>query len=42
MNVETLRQILEKMPDDYEVKYIDRDISSNFEVDVENKLLILK
>lgn len=42
MNVETLKQILEKLPEDYEVRYIDRDISSNFEVDVENKLLILK
>ena len=42
MNVETLRSVLEKVPEDYEVKYIDRSIGNSFEIDVDNKKLILK
>ena len=42
MNVETLKQILEKIPDDYQVKYQDKNISTVFEIDVENQRIILK
>ena len=42
MNVETLKAVLEKLPDDYEVKYQDKRISDTFEIDVENKEIILK
>lgn len=42
MNVETLKTILDKIPDDYEVKYNDRSINNNFEIDVDNKVIMLK
>ena len=42
MNVETLKMVLEKLPDDYEVKYQDKRINDTFEIDVENKEIILK
>ena len=42
MNVETLKAVLEKLPDDYEIKYIDRHIKNTFSVDVDNKVLILE
>ena len=42
MNIETLKQILEKIPGDYEVRYQNNIVKSNVEIDVENKRLILK
>lgn len=42
MNVETLKAVLEKVPDEYEVKYQGKRILDTFEIDVENKRLILK
>lgn len=42
MNVETLKKILEKIHDDYEIKYIDRHIKNTFSVDVDNQVLILE
>lgn len=42
MNVETLKQILEKVPEDYEIKYIDQHIKNTFRVDVDNKVVILE
>ena len=42
MNVETLMCILEKVPDDYQVKYQDKRILDVFEIDVENHEIILK
>ena len=42
MNVETLKQILEKIPGDYEVRYHDHVITGTVEIDTENKRLILK
>jgi len=44
--VEVLRQILEKVPDDFEVAFIDEDIlrtvSDKVEIDVSGKMIILK
>ena len=42
MNVETLKQILEKVPDEYQVKYQGKRILDTFEIDVENQEIILK
>ena len=42
MNIETLKQILEKIPGDYEVRYHDHIVTGTVEIDVENKRLILK
>lgn len=42
MNVETLKAVLEKLPDDYEVKYQGKRILDTFEIDVENREIILK
>ena len=42
MNVETLKTILERIPDDYEIHYQDYRIQNNFTIDVDNKKLILK
>ena len=42
MNVETLKKILEKIPDDYEVMYNDKRITNTFQVDVDNEKLILE
>ena len=42
MNVETLMCILEKVPDDCQVKYQDKRILDVFEIDVENHEIILK
>ena len=42
MNVETLKKILEKIPDDYEILYIDQRIKNTFQVDVDNEKLILE
>lgn len=42
MNVETLKAVLEKIPDDYEVKYQGKRILDTLEIDVENKEIILK
>ena len=42
MNVETLKQILDKVPDDYEIKFQDRSIKNSFTVDVDNRRLILE
>ena len=42
MNIETLKQILERIPGDYEVRFQDNIVKSNVEIDVENKRLILK
>ena len=42
MKAETLRQILDKVPDDYEIRYQDKRLGNSFEIDVDNKVLILK
>ena len=42
MNVETLKAVLEKVPDDYIIKYQENRILDTFEIDVENKEIILK
>ena len=42
MNVETLKKVLDKIPDDYEVRYNDRSIRNNFSVDVDNQVLVLE
>ena len=42
MNVETLKQILEKVPDDYEIRYHDKRLGNIFEIDVDNQVLILE
>ena len=42
MNVETLRSVLEKVPDEYQVKYQGKRILDTFEIDVENQEIILK
>lgn len=42
MNVETLKKVLDKIPDDYEVRYNDRSIRNSFSVDVDNQVLILE
>ena len=42
MNVETLKKVLDKIPDDYEVKFNDRSIQNTFKIDVDNQVLILE
>ena len=42
MNVETLKAVLDKVPDDYIIKYQENRILDTFEIDVENKEIILK
>ena len=42
MNVETLKKILEKVPDNYEIMYNDKRIKNTFQVDVDNEKLILE
>lgn len=42
MKAETLKAVLDKIPDDYDVRYQDKNIDNNFEIDVDNKVLILK
>ena len=42
MNVETLKKVLDKIPDDYEVRYNDRSIRNSFSVDVDNQVLVLE
>ena len=42
MKAETMKAVLDKIPDDYEIKYIDQHIKNTFSVDVENKVLILE
>ena len=42
MNVETLKAVLEKVSDDYIIKYQENRILDTFEIDVENKEIILK
>lgn len=42
MNVETLKKVLDKIPDDYEVRYVDRSIKNTFSIDVDNQVLILE
>ena len=42
MNVETLIRILEKVPDEYQVKYQGKRILDTFEIDAENQEIILK
>ena len=42
MNVETLKMIITKVPDDYEIRYQDHIVTGTVEIDTENKRLILK
>ena len=42
MKAETLKEILEHIPDDYEIKYVDRIVKNTFTIDVDNKILILE
>ena len=46
LDIATLKKIIEKVPEDYEIEFNDRDcnhkISDKFEVDVSGKKLILK
>ena len=42
MNVETLKKVLDKIPDDYEIKFEDRSIKNSFKIDVDNQVLILE
>ena len=42
MNVETLKKVLDKIPDDYEIKFEDRSIKNSFKIDVDNQFLILE
>ena len=42
MKEETLRKVLDKIPDDYDVRYQDKNIDNNFEIDLDNKKIILK
>lgn len=42
LNIEVLKEIVEKLPDDFIVEFDDLPISDKFEVDVSGRKLVLK
>ena len=42
LNIEVLKEIVEKLPDDFIVEFDDLPVSDKFEVDISGRKLVLK